>query len=142
MELQGQVRYALTYEFCSSTITGTVSMSSKQTARCSLTTNELTSFTSKLIEHTPTLLACLIRTTGCRWRVPRNKLLPSFVKELVLRCPNAVHVDYLRDADTTDVVWLDDVQLQCKPAPWEWTVVAKEQRVLVDDACNPHYQGL
>jgi hypothetical protein len=86
-----------------------------------------------LIPHT--------HTAGCKWRVPRSKLLPSFVKELVLRCPNAVHVDYLRDADTTDVVWLDDVQLQCKPAPWEWTVVAKEQRVLVDAACDPHYQG-
>ncbi|KAG5180116.1 hypothetical protein JKP88DRAFT_166949 [Tribonema minus] len=82
-----------------------------------------------------------IAVPNCSWRLQRRKLTPDFIKLLCQRCPLAINIDYLRDAATAEVVWLEDMQAVCKPAPWAYTVIPKEERRVADDRADAHYVG-
>jgi hypothetical protein len=79
--------------------------------------------------------------TGCTWKFSRRSLTPQFLAAACLKCPLGINVDHLIDEKTREVVWLADVQTQCKEAPWSYVAIPKEKRISRDASNDPKYRG-
>ncbi|CAM9720967.1 unnamed protein product [Ectocarpus sp. 6 AP-2014] len=81
---------------------------------------------------------------GCAWKVPRRRLTEVVLRNMCLTCPEHVKIEYLKDQTTGDIVWPPHAQMHCHPLPWNYAVVAmeeKEARCVIDRSRDPTYYG-
>ena len=78
---------------------------------------------------------------ACSWKVQRAKLTPKGMQELINRCPRPGIVSYLRERQSSDIIYLEDAQKSCKCKPFEYLVVLRIEREPMDMAGDPHYDG-
>ena len=78
---------------------------------------------------------------ACTWKVQRAKITPKGIQELINRCPRPGIVSYLRERQSSDIIYLEDAQKSCKAKPFEYLVVLRIEREPMDMAGDPHYDG-
>ena len=83
---------------------------------------------------------------GCTWRIPRNKLTPEFLQEIVNRSPasndpDGCAIEFLRDSAGVDIIWPQQMQAECQPKPFSYYVVKKFVTEGYDARDDKHYSG-
>ncbi|CBN76999.1 MORN domain repeat containing protein [Ectocarpus siliculosus] len=78
---------------------------------------------------------------GCAWKVPRRRLTEVVLRNMCLTCPEHVKIEYLKDQTTGDIVWPPHAQMHCHPLPWNYAVVAMEEKEVIDRSRDPTYYG-
>ena len=78
---------------------------------------------------------------GCVWEVPRCKLTATMLQELVSRSPLPGKVDCVQNMVTQELVLPENMQMECMPAPYEFQVLLRRQRIAEDILDDPHFAG-
>mmetsp|Transcript_93178 Transcript_93178/g.266303 ORF Transcript_93178/g.266303 Transcript_93178/m.266303 type:complete len:811 (-) Transcript_93178:1173-3605(-) len=78
---------------------------------------------------------------GCEWTIPRMKLSPKLLQELISRCPIPGKLDYVQEDISQQVFFPADMQLQCKPEPYAYRVCLRTIRIAEDIVDDPHFSG-
>jgi hypothetical protein len=78
---------------------------------------------------------------GCTWEVPRCKLTPTMLQELVSRSPLPGTVDCVQNMTTQELVLPENMQIECMPRPYEFQVLLRRTRIAEDILDDPHFAG-
>ena len=66
---------------------------------------------------------------------------PKYLQDLISRSPIPGKLDYVQESLTQEVYFPADMQLHCKPEPYEYRVCLRTIRIAEDIIDDPHFSG-
>lgn len=78
---------------------------------------------------------------GCQWRITRVKVTAKLVQEMISRSPLPGKLDFVQEVTSGEVLFPENMMLQCKPLPFSYIINLRKIRFAEDVYDDPHFAG-